>query len=123
MVWDLLEDHPATGAAGTACDRHSDLRRDVERLLRLVDLHAGRDDVQYPARSDYVQVRLSESVGPHHGRVGARDPADPARLSGRAAVLRPRHRDHRYEIAPLQATFDRLIAERYGGRIRKRYLN
>src|SRR6267143_6546045 len=106
MVRDLLEDHPAAGAAGTACSRHSDLRGDVERLLRLVDLYAGRDDVQHPTRPDHVQVRLPESVGPHHGRVRARDPADPAGLCRRAALLRPRHRDNRYEIAPLRATFD-----------------
>src|SRR5260370_5904635 len=99
MVGDFLEDHPAAGAAGTACDRHSDLRGDVERLLRLVDLHARRDDVQHPARPDHVQVRLPESVGPHYGRLGSRDPADPPRLCRRAALLRPRYRDHRYEIA------------------------
>src|ERR1700694_252958 len=98
MVWDLLEDHPAPGAAGTACDRHSDLRGDVERLLRLAYLHAVEGDVQHPARPDHVQVRLSESVGPHHGGVGAGDPADPGRLYRGTAVLRAWHRDHRYEV-------------------------
>src|SRR6267143_6718864 len=100
MVWDLLEDHPAAGAAGTACHRHSDLRRDVERFLRLADLHARRNDVQYPARPDHVQIGLSEPMGPHHGRLGTRDPTHPARLFGWPALLRPRHRYHRYEIEP-----------------------
>jgi SAM-dependent methyltransferase len=45
-------------------------------------------------------------VEPHHGGVRARDPADPAGLYRRAALLRPRHRDHRHEIAELRANFD-----------------
>src|SRR5256885_12225749 len=112
MVRHLLEDHLAPGAPRAPCDRHSDLRRDVEQLPRLDHLYDLAEHAEHPARARSVPRPISKPVEPHHGRIGARDLADSDRLHRGAAVLRPGHRDHRDEIAPLRATFDQA-AELY----------
>src|ERR1700680_350180 len=109
MVRHLLEDHPAARPPRTPGDGHPDLRGDVEQLPRLDHLHAVAEHAEHPARTRDLPRRVSKPVEPHHGRLRARDPADPHRLYRRAALLRPRHRDHRHEIdtgEPRRATFD-----------------
>src|SRR2546421_5765832 len=110
MVRHLLEDHLAPGAPRAACDRHSDLRRDVEQLPRLDHLYDLAEHAEHPARACSIPRPISKPVEPHHGRIGARDPPDSDRLYRRAALLRPGHRDHRDEIAALRATFDQAAA-------------